>query len=232
MAFYHHRRKIGGHMKAIVFDLDGTLIDSAADIHLAGNKVLAAEGLPLVSFEQSRGFVGHGAGVLIERMIAAVGADPARHAAMLAQFLQHYETAVHQTTLYPNVQNALTALQKDGWALAICTNKPVAPTRAVLAHFGMLQMFPVIFGGDSLPTRKPDPAPLLATIAALGNLPALFVGDSEVDAETAHRAAMPFALYTEGYRKTAVADLPHHAAFDDFAALPDLAAAWWSRRNP
>ena len=100
-----------------------------------------------------------------------------------------------------------------------------APTRAVLAHFGMLQMFPVIFGGDSLPTRKPDPAPLLATIAALGNLPALFVGDSEVDAETARAAGLPFLLFTEGYRKSPVAAIPHSAAFADWSDLPDVLRA-------
>lgn len=217
-------------MKSIVFDLDGTLIDSAPDIHAAGNKMLVAEGLPKVTFEQSRGFVGHGAGVLIDRMMMAVGLpeDPLRHRRMLDTFLQHYETAVHQSTVYPGVCEALLALQADGWLLAVCTNKPIAPTRSVLRHFGLLETFPVIFGGDSLPQRKPNPAPLLAVIAQLGGPKTLFVGDSEVDAETAERAGVDFALYTEGYRKTPVDQLSHLIAFDSFAVLPDLASAWWS----
>lgn len=220
-------------MKAIIFDLDGTLIDSVPDIHAAANALLASEGLPDLTVAEIRSFVGNGVGVLIEKIMAAVGlpADPARHKALEADFLHRYETAVHLTTLYPGVAKALQDLQDDGWALAICTNKPLAPTRAILAHFGLSETFSVVFGGDSLLQRKPDPAPLLATIAALGATRALFVGDSEVDAETADRAAIPLALYTEGYRRTPVADLPHLVAFNDFAMLPGLATAWWQEAS-
>lgn len=215
-------------MKAAVFDLDGTLIDSAADIHAAGNAVLAAEGLPPVSLEMSRNFVGNGAGVYIQRLIGACGlvADPVLEARMYRRFLEGYETAVGLTTLYSGVEQALRELRADGWVLAICTNKPVAPARAVLAHFGLLDSFAAIFGGDSLPQRKPDPAPLLATIAALGHPQTLFVGDSEVDAECATRAGIDFALFTEGYRKTPVAQMPHQVSFADFADLPAKARLW------
>lgn len=215
-------------MKAAVFDLDGTLIDSAADIHAAGNAVLAVEGLPPVTLDQSRSFVGNGAGVYIQRLIAACGlpADPVLEARMYQRFLEGYETAVGLTTLYPGVEKALRDLQADGWVLAICTNKPVVPARAVLAHFGLLDLFAVIYGGDSLPQRKPDPAPLLATIADLGNPQTLFVGDSEVDAECAARAGVDFALFTEGYRKTPVAQMPHKIGFADFADLPAKARLW------
>lgn len=218
-------------MKAIVFDLDGTLIDSAPSIHVAANRLLVAEGLPEVTFTQFRGFIGHGVGVLIERMMAAVGlpADPNRHAALQASFMELYETAVDETVLYPGVAEALAFLGSEGWAMAICTNKPMAPTRAVLRHFGLLETFSVIISGDSLPQRKPDPAPLLAAIREMGASRALFVGDSEVDAETADRAGVPLALYTEGYRKAAVSDLPHLVAFNDFATLPGIAAHWWQR---
>lgn len=217
-------------MKAIVFDLDGTLIHSAPSIHVAANRLLAAEGLSQLTFAQLQGFIGHGVGVLIERIMAAAGlpANPATHAKLQADFMQLYETAVDETVLYPGVADALTALQEDGWSMAICTNKPMGPTRFVLNHFGLLETFSVIFGGDSLPQRKPDPAPLLATIKALGASQALFVGDSEVDAETADRGGVPLALYTQGYRKTPVKDLPHLKAFDDFATLPQIAATWWA----
>ena len=216
-------------MKALVFDLDGTLIDSAADIHLACSKVLTDENLPPVSLNQTRSFVGHGAAILMSRLMAAVGLpdDKSLHQRLLDAFLTHYETAVHLTTLYPGVQDALAELHHDGWLLGICTNKPLGPTKAVLAHFNLLETFRVVIGGDSLPQRKPDPQPLLAAITALGYPATLFVGDSEVDAETATRAGIDFALYTEGYRHAPIDTLPHYAAFNEFAALPDLAAAWW-----
>lgn len=218
-------------MKAIVFDLDGTLIDSAPSIYVAANKVLLSEGLPELTFTQVRSFIGHGVAALIQQMMTAVGlpADPARHAVLEALFMELYDTAVDETVLYTGVSDALRQLQGDGWSMAICTNKPMAPTRAVLRHFGLSETFPVIFGGDSLPQRKPDPTPLLTTIKAMGATRALFVGDSDVDAETAHRGSVPFALFTEGYRKNPVADLPHHVAFNDFAALPGLAADWWHK---
>ena len=220
-------------MKALVFDLDGTLIDSAADIHLAASKVLKQENLPPITLDQTRSFVGHGAGILITRVMAAVGlpASLVAHQRLLDAFLAHYETAVQLTTLYPGVLDALATLQRDGWLLAICTNKPLKPTQAVLAHFNLLKTFPVIIGGDSLPQRKPDPQPLQAAIAALGGPVTLFVGDSEVDAETATRAGIDFALYTEGYRKSPIDTLPHCAAFDDFAALPGIAANWWQGKT-
>ena len=125
-----------------------------------------------------------------------------------------------------NVIAALEALQAQGHVLGLCTNKPLAPTHAVLDHLNLSRFFGAVVGGDSLPVRQPDPAPLQATLAALGANPhkTLYVGDSEVDAETAQRAGLPFLLFTEGYRKTPVEDLPHRAAFRDFADLAGLVA--------
>lgn len=212
-------------MKAI-FDLDGTLIDSAPDIHAAGLAVLAAEGLPPVTPEQSRSFIGNGARIFVERLERATAgdSDPARTARMQRLFIQVYETAHDLTRVYPGVEAALDSLRSRGWALGICTNKPHGPTRTVLAHFGWTGLFDVVIGGDSLPVHKPDPAPLRAAIEGLGGGPVVYVGDSEVDAATAQAAAVPFALFTGGYRRTPVAEIPHDRAFDDWAALPDLAA--------
>lgn len=211
---------------AIVFDLDGTLIDSAPDIHRAALAVLAAEGLPPVVPAQSRSFIGNGAGVFVDRLATAagVGNDAPRQARMLRHFLELYETAVHETALYPGVEAALEQLRRDGWRIGLCTNKPAGPARAVLRHFGLLEVFGTLIGGDSLPVRKPDPAPLRAVLDGLGGGPAVYVGDSEVDAETASRAELPFALFTEGYRKAPVEALVHGARFSDFAELPALAA--------
>lgn len=209
-------------VRAAIFDLDGTLIDSAPDIHAAVNTVLAAEGLPPVTLAETRGFVGSGAPVLVERVMAHCGLppEPALHARLLARLLDIYETAVHLTQPYPGVPEALAALAAEGWALGLCTNKPERPARAVLAHLGLAELFSVLVGGDTLPERKPHPLPLRHVVAALGASRAVFVGDSEVDAETARAAGLPFAIYTRGYRHLPLTALPHDLAFDRFAALP------------
>lgn len=209
----------------IIFDLDGTLIDSAPDINAAGNAVLAAEGLPGVTLAQTRSFIGNGAGVYVQRLEEAVtdAHDPARIARMRQRFAAEYETAHALTHIYPGVEAALADLQNDGWRFGLCTNKPIAPTKTVLAHFGWSTLFDHVIGGDSLPVHKPDPAPLNAVIDAMGGGPVLYVGDSEVDAGTAQAAGVPFALFTLGYRKTPVADVPHDRAFDDWAQFAGLA---------
>ncbi len=212
--------------RAVIFDLDGTLIDSAPDIHAAANTVLDRHGIAPFTLAEARGFVGHGAGVFVTRCLAARGreGDAELHAQVLDGFLELYEGAVHLTRPYPGVPDCLEALTQAGLALGLCTNKPEGPTGAVLAHLGLARHFPVVVGGDTLAVRKPDPAPLHETIARMDVREAVFVGDSEVDAETADRAGLPFALYTQGYRRTPVEDLPHAARFDDFAALPGIVA--------
>ncbi len=211
----------------IIFDLDGTLIDSAPDIHAAGNAVLAAEGLSPIPYEQARSFIGNGARVFLERLErASAGAnDPPRTERLRRLFAAQYERAHALTRPYPGVVEAMASLREQGWKLGLCTNKPIAPTRAVLAHLRWTPLFDVLVGGDTLPVMKPDPAPLLKAMRALGNGPLVYVGDSEVDAATAVAAGVPFALFTEGYRKTPVATIPHDRAFADWAELPELARA-------
>lgn len=213
-------------LPALVFDLDGTLIDSAPDIHEAANKVFANKGLPPFPFDVVRGFIGNGVGVLVARLLAFRGLEDrgALHADLVADFLNIYEEAFDLTRLYPGVAQSLTDLHDRGFPLAICTNKPEAPARAALRHFGLGHLFPWVIGGDSLPERKPDPAPLHAAIAQTGAARALFVGDSEVDAATAHAAGVPLALFTGGYRKAAAESLGARIIFDHHAALPRLVA--------
>jgi phosphoglycolate phosphatase len=211
---------------ALVFDLDGTLIDSAPEIHAVANKVFQDKGLQPFPFATVREAIGNGVGVLVGRLLQAQGLEPAGslHAGMVADFIRIYEEAFDLTSLYPGVAEALGTLGGMGCPMAVCTNKPEGPARAVLRHFDLDRHFRVVIGGDSLPTRKPDPAPLLAALRGLGTGQALFVGDSEVDAETARAAGVPLALYTEGYRKAPVESLGAKVIFDDFRALPGLVA--------
>lgn len=212
---------------AIIFDLDGTLIDSVPDIHASVNRAFAPYGTAPFSRAEIQRFVGRGAPNLIQRASEARGLPTAGpdHDRLLAEFLAIYEGAQALTTLYPGVETALETLHHHGLRLGICTNKPLAPTRAVLAHFGLDRFFPVVIGGDSLAVKKPDPAPLLKAMVRLGGGPVIFVGDSEVDAETAKNAEATFLLYTEGYRKGPVDQMYHTATFDDFLTLPRLVAA-------
>ncbi|ARE41630.1 Phosphoglycolate phosphatase [Rhodovulum sp. P5] len=204
-------------MKAIIFDLDGTLIDSAPDIHAAVNKALAEAADGELDFETVRSFIGNGVHVLIDRVIAARSLDEGRHAELLEKFLKHYDAdPATLTKLYPGVQDAVETLHGEGYALGVCTNKPEGPTRAILEAFGIDKYFGAVVGGDTIGVKKPDPAPLLAVKEKLGARVAVYVGDSEIDAECAQKAGIRFALFTEGYRKKEIDDIPHEARFNDF----------------
>lgn len=212
-------------MRGIVFDLDGTLIDSAADLHAAVNAVMGARGLGAITLDQARGFIGHGAPVFVARAMRALGLpeDPALHEDLLDAFLERYETAYQLTTVYSGVPEMLAGLAADGWAIGLCTNKPKRPAEAVLRHFGLDSSFRAVVGGDSLPQRKPDPAPLRRAIDDLRATSALYVGDSEVDAATASAAGVPFVLFTGGYRWSPIEAIRSNVTFENHRDLPALA---------
>ena len=116
--------------------------------------------------------------------------------------------------------DALEVLREAGFGLGVCTNKFHAPSVQILDALDLSRFFDVVIGGDSLPVKKPDPAPLHAAFGTLRASPEFYVGDSEIDAETAKRSGIAFGLFTKGYRKTPVEDLPHSFSFDDFSTLP------------
>jgi len=209
-------------MARIVFDLDGTLIDSAPDIHGIANALLDQEGRDGISLDQARDFIGNGAGVFVQKMRAARDIPDDEQDRLLADFVARYDDAVTLTVPYPGVVAALDALQARGHRMGVCTNKPIRPCRAVLGHLKLDHYFETFWGGDSLPVHKPDPAPLFAAFEALGDGPMLYIGDSGVDAETAQRADVPFILYTEGYRKSPVNEMHHDVAMSDFGDLPAI----------
>lgn len=210
---------------AIIFDLDGTLIDSVPDIHASVQQAFASRGQQF-SRAEVQGFVGKGAPNLVARLAESRGlsVEGPEFDALMRDFLAIYENATALTTLYPGVVTTLDALVQSGLRLGLCTNKPLAPTHSVLAHFDLARLFGAVTGGDSLSVKKPDPLPLLATADQLGGGQIIYVGDSEVDAETAVAANVPFLLFTEGYRKTPVSEMAHTAIFSDFSKLPALIA--------
>lgn len=204
----------------LIFDLDGTLVDSLPDIHAAAAATLTELGHTPLDLATIRSFIGHGVEPLVIDIMAASGATGDR-AAWVEVFSRHYgHDNSTLTRPYDGVVEALAALAPTA-RMGLCTNKPHALALGVLEVL-RLGPFEVVIGGDSLPQKKPDPAPLLAAAAALGEGPTLYIGDSEVDAATAHAAGMDFALFTGGYRKTPAEQLPHRLLFDDWRDLPAL----------
>lgn len=210
----------------IVFDLDGTLIDSAPDIQSVASAILGKLGKSDLTLDETRSFIGEGSAVFVHRMMAAraIKDTPQTHAELHNDFVAHYEFAVDKAVFYPGVPEALAALKTADHKLGLCTNKPERATRAVLRHMGMQPIFDAVMAGGMMDSRKPEPDMLLQTIRELGDGPTLYVGDSEIDAETARRAGVLFALYTEGYRKTPVNDMHKNWTFNDFNALQGIVA--------
>jgi phosphoglycolate phosphatase len=208
----------------IVFDLDGTLIDSAPDIQSVASAVLATRGSRGLTLAETRSFIGEGSAVFVRKMMAARGLvhTPESHAAVYRDFMAHYEQAVDKAVFYPGVLDTLALLKNAGHRLGLCTNKPEAPARAVMRYMGLDAVFEAVIAGGMVDSRKPEPGMLLRTIELLGGGQTLYVGDSEIDAETATRAGVPFALFSEGYRKTSVSEIVHRWCFDHFNALPGI----------
>ena len=210
----------------IIFDLDGTLIDSAPDIQSVAAAVLGKHGKSELTLVETRSFIGGGTAVFVSKMMAArdIEETPESHAVLHEDFMAQYEFAVDKAVFYPGAFAALLGLKQAGHRLGLCTNKPELPARAVLRHMGMEPIFDAFMAGGMIESRKPAPDMLLQAMHDLGGGPTLYVGDSEIDAQTARRGGVPFALYSEGYRQTPVSEMHQDWVFDDFGALQGIVA--------
>ena len=211
-------------LRTLVLDLDGTLVDSVDDLAASLNIVLAPRGFARTDRPEVTALIGSGARVLFTGILAARGL-PFDELAFNA-FLAHYTAnAAVATRPYPGVTETLPVLAAAGWALAICTNKPEAPTRALLAALGLAPHFAAVGGGDSFPTRKPDPAHLLSTLEAAGGAVAgaIMVGDHANDVAAARGAGLPCVFAAWGYGPPTMAG-GAAAIADTFADLPAICA--------
>ncbi|MET0870661.1 MAG: HAD hydrolase-like protein [Methyloceanibacter sp.] len=209
----------------IVFDLDGTLVDTAPDLTNALNDVLVRRGHDPVSIEVIRGCVGHGARVMIEQSLARVGAqgDVDR---MLAEFLAHYETNIaRESRPYPGAIAALDRLAAQGARLAICTNKRESLSRLLIQELEIEHYFTALAGRDTFPVAKPH-GHLTGVIALADGDPSrsLMIGDSDIDLRTAKAAAVPAILVSFGYGASPLHGFAPEAVIDHFDELDGHAA--------
>jgi len=207
----------------LVFDLDGTLVDSVMDLRAALNEVLRERGHRALSRAEVKHMIGDGVPALVARALAASGADPAEAPMALPRFLEIYEANPTQLSRpYPGVSETLATLRRRGYRTAICTNKPQQATLAVMQGLDLLPLFDGVAGGDRFPVRKPHPGHLLQLIAELGARPeaSAMIGDNENDAAAARSAAVPLVLVRYGYARVEPESLAADALLDHFSELP------------
>jgi phosphoglycolate phosphatase len=212
-------------LEALIFDLDGTLVDTAPDLHAATNHVLGLIGRTPISMAELRAFVGHGAMNLIERGVGATGdaVDQTTLKHLHKQFLEYYgDNISDHSVVFDGLLAVLDKAEKRGLKMGVCTNKVEGLSHKLLTELKLMQRFGSLVGGDTLPIMKPDPAPLLEAAARLGvtNKNLLMVGDSETDIRTAQNAGVPVLAVSFGYTQ-------HHvSAFNPTHIIDHYDEAW------
>ena len=208
---------------ALLFDLDGTLVDSVPDLATAANRMLSELGRAPLSEAEIATMVGDGVAKLVERALAARQASGAPLAPAVARYTELYQASPTALTRpYPGVPRVLSELREAGVALAVCTNKPEHATRLVLDGLDLARFFSVVVGGDSLAARKPDPAPLTLALGRLG-VPAgaaVMVGDHRNDMLAARGAGVAGIFARYGYGFASLGELRPQAMIGSFAELP------------
>ena len=205
----------------VAFDLDGTLADTAPDLAAALNHALGALGRPGIDPGSVRNLVGHGARALLRKGLAATGSTSEEMVERgFPIFLEYYGAHICEgTRIFPGVEAALDALRAEGVRLALCTNKPEGLTHLLLEALNWTGRFDSVVGGDTLPVRKPDPAPLHEAIARAGGGAAAFVGDSITDADTAKAARLPFVAVSFGFSDRPVEQLGANRIIHHYSEL-------------
>jgi phosphoglycolate phosphatase len=209
-------------VKAIIFDLDGTLIDSKLDLVNSVNIMLQQIGRMPLPVDTVAGYIGHGAPQLIASVLGPLASEPECREALLL-FLAHYEKhALDETRPYPGVAEALQSL--EGRALAVLTNKPLALTLQILQGLDLAKCFEKIYGGDSFEKKKPDPAGAQKIMQELRSAPqhSMMVGDSDVDVQTARNAGMLAAAVTFGFGQHNRVANPADIYLHNLSELPSL----------
>ena len=208
---------------ALIFDLDGTLVDTAPDLLEALNCVLVGHGRARIDPSTLRHMVGFGAASLIRQAFEANG-EPISDAIMDAtvdQFLSHYALHLADASRpFPGVVHTLTRLKADGARLGVLTNKVAALTAPLLEKLDLLSFFDVVYGAGKKTYTKPDPRIFHDLVEEMGGGPALMIGDSVTDLKTARAAGAPCILMSYGYTPDPVAGLGADLVLDDFAELP------------
>lgn len=208
----------------VVFDLDGTLVDTAPDLVGTLNLLLADQNLPSLSVEAIRPMIGAGAKVMIERGFAAAGEplDPGRVPALFARFIDVYQSRIaDESAPFPGAVEAVDVLRAAGARLAICTNKRTGLSVQLLEALGIADRFDSVVGADSVAAPKPDAGHLIAAVEQAGGRldRALMVGDSGTDAAAARAAGVPLVLVSFGYTETPAAKLGADILIDHFDEL-------------
>jgi phosphoglycolate phosphatase len=212
-----------------VFDLDGTLADTAPDLVATLNVILGREELPALPLAEARSMIGHGARVMIERGLEAAGREvtPDRLDDLYRQFLVYYaDHLCVETRLFPGVVEALDALEAEGFRFAVCTNKVEAHSVRLLEALGIADRFAAVCGRDTFPYVKPDPRHLILTIRKAGGTPAeaVMIGDSRTDIVTAQAAGIPVVAVPFGYTDLPVQSFRPDMVIDHFDELPRAVA--------
>jgi phosphoglycolate phosphatase len=208
----------------LVFDLDGTLVDSAPDLLATLDAILPRHGFRPLCDRTLRDGIGHGARHLIQFALHRQRreADEATLDRMHRDFIEHYEANICvESRLYPGVEALLDRFASTGWSFAVCTNKLEFLSRQVLAALGIARRFAAIGGGDTFANRKPHPAHLLHTIASAFGSPqrSVMVGDSRPDLDVARAAGVPFVGVTFGYSPAPMAEMGPDILIDRYDAL-------------
>ena len=211
-------------MRSAIFDLDGTLADTAADLIGAANALLIERGLQPLDPEAARNTAGRGGKALMSMGFERAGAPVSRTEleAMFPAYLEAYHARIDQETrLFDGVVETLDALKSDGWLLGVCTNKPEALAVELLKRLNVSGYFGTIVGADTLPVRKPDPRPVWETIDRIGGDRdrAVMIGDTQTDRDAARNAEIPVILVSFGYATGPISALQPDAAVSTFADL-------------